>query len=90
MTPITEVMLKVGELLDQQSGEIEIGEFTPGVGVEVRWDGARAIIKSVIGTHRIEFRTPDDKWSWEIGIGYPEMPGAILAGLQILKRIPRP
>jgi hypothetical protein len=89
MKNITEVIIRTGKLLDQQQGEITIEHHEPGLDVVIEWDGAKCIIKPVIGTHRLEFRTPDNQWGWEIGIGYPEMPGAILAGLQIIKRIPR-
>jgi hypothetical protein len=52
------------------------------------WNGARAIIKPAIGTHLVEFRTPSNHWGLEIGISRDEMPGAIIAGLQIVQRIP--
>lgn len=89
-TTIEEVILRVDELLKLQQGAVEITQPEwRGGDVEIDWNGAKAIVKAVIGTHRVEFISRSGHWRWEIGIGYPEMPGAIVAGLMIFQRIPK-
>lgn len=87
---IAEAHQRITKLLSMTPGETHIDPISPGSAIVVSLGRARAVIKPTIGCHRVEFRSPDNQIGWEIGCAYSEMPGAVIAGLELLNRIPFP